>query len=353
MDDLTDDVKNVVTDLPAKQSFPVLFKANRADLKPLAAAVKAALPLPVAAKVVYEDGQILVRHEVVPEELDTDQVPLSTMKVLPDGASVDLPMRTGTKQVPDEALDKVTDVVSSFSTRFPAYNHPRCSNIRLASSKLRGVILMPGDKFSFNGTVGRRTLRAGFKLAGVYKNGKHDVGIGGGICQVSTTLYNACLLADLKICQRSNHSLPVPYVPLGRDATVDYGDLDLIAQNTYDTPVAIDSHYETGRLTFRILGKKDPSISVKIIQAHPRSWDASVQTVVDHSLKPGTKRVVEKGSNGHSVTTYRLVFKDGQLIRRELLSHSTYGQQKRVIAYNPSAVVPSQAVGAVAPKIGG
>lgn len=336
MDDLADDVKNVVDPSASRQVFPVDFKNNGADLKPLAALIRSKLPTVTQARAVYEDGQILLRHEVPPEELDTSQVPDATMKVLPDGTSVELPMKTGARRVPDQDLDQITDVVSQFSTNFPAYNRPRCSNIRLASSKLRGIILMPGDRLSFNGTVGRRTLKRGFKLAGIYKNGKHDVGIGGGICQVSTTLYNACLLADLKICQRSNHSLPVPYVPLGRDATVDYGALDLIVQNEGTTPVAIDSHYQTGRLTFRVLGKKDPTMTVKIVQAHARSWDPTVSTVIDHTLRPGTRRVVEKGSWGHSVTTYRLLYKDGQLLHRELLGHSTYGMQKRVVAYNPA-----------------
>jgi len=167
--------------------------------------------------------------------------------------------------------------------------------------------LAPGEKLSFNKTVGRRTIENGFKLAGVYKAGKHDLGIGGGICQVSSTLYNAVLLSDLKVLRRQNHSMPVAYLPVGRDATVDYGSIDLVFENTMSTPVAISSSYTPGRLTFRVLGKKDPSISVKILSIGHRSWDTGVKTVMDPTLPAGKRLIVEKGSRGHSVSTYRLV----------------------------------------------
>jgi vancomycin resistance protein YoaR len=313
-----------------------VFKPNGADLHELAELYRKSSKPARQAKVVFQDGQILKTEEVPARDLDTSQVPASVIKVLPEGDSVDLPLRGAGPRVPKDELDKINDVVGEFSTRFPTWNTPRCWNIRLASSKLRGIILMPGEKLSFNGTVGRRTLRRGFRLAGVYKNGKHDVGIGGGICQVSTTLYNACLLSDLRIRQRSNHSLPVPYVPLGRDATVDYGDLDLVVQNSFSTPVAIDSQYEPGHLTFRVLGQKDPTLSVKIVRTGMRSWNPGVKLVVDRTLKPGKKRMVLKGNLGHSVATYRLVFKDGALQSRELLGRSTYGAHAWIMAYNPA-----------------
>ncbi len=337
LDDLKADVTNVFANTaPARLASDPVFKPNGVDLHPLAATIKSLAKAPHPARAVLVDGQVTRVSEVAPQELDMDAVPQAVIKILPDGDTVELPIKSGPKHVPDDALGKITDVVGEFSTHFSTSKRTRCWNIRLASGKLRGLVLMPGDRLSFNGTVGRRTLRAGFKLAGVYKNGKHDVGIGGGICQVSTTLYNACLFSNLKIRQRSNHSLPVPYVPLGRDATVDYGDLDLVVENTYATPIAIDSTYEPGRLTFRVLGEKDPSLSVHLIQSGLRSWDPGVKTVIDRSLKPGKKRIVEKGNWGHSVATYRLVYKDGHLVRRELLSHSTYGGHARVVAFNPA-----------------
>ena len=208
---------------------------------------------------------------------------------------------------------------------------------------------MPGESLSFNGTVGRRTERAGFKLAGVYKAGKHDVGIGGGICQVSTTLYNASLFANLKIRQRSNHSLPVAYVPLGRDATVDYGSLDLVVENDTDAPMGVVNTYRPGRLTFRILGKKDPSLKVKVVQEGGRSWGMPVKTVVDRRLPAGARRIVEPGSSGHSVSTYRLVYRNGKLVERQALGRSSYGGGTRVVAVGPAAPPRPKAPAPVAP----
>jgi vancomycin resistance protein YoaR len=198
---------------------------------------------------------------------------------------------------------------------------------------------MPGQQVSFNQTVGRRTVQGGFKTAPVLKNGRHDFDIGGGICQVSSTMYNAALFANLKVVMRNNHSLPSAYVPLGRDATVDWGTLDLVISNPLEQPVAISSTFQTGKLTFRVLGKKDPSIKVKVFTDNEDSWGRGEQTIIDRSLKPGTRRVIEKGSNAHSCDTYRVVYKDGVEIKREHLNHSLYGGCPRTVAYNPAAPV--------------
>jgi vancomycin resistance protein YoaR len=211
--------------------------------------------------------------------------------------------------------------------------------------------LLPGEQFSFNGTVGRRTLKAGFKLAGVYKNGQHDTGLGGGICQVSTTLYNSALLADLPIRRRSNHSLPVPYVPLGQDATVDYGNLDLVFENSYPTPIAISSYYEPGRLTFRVLGQKQPGLSVKITRSRMEAHAAEVEHVRDPTLPAGVKRVVKPGSTYRRVATFRLVYMNGKLVKKEPLGHSIYGGMPRVVAVGTRLASPAGSPSVGAPVV--
>ena len=149
-------------------------------------------------------------------------------------------------------------------------------------------------------------------------------------------MYNAALLADLKIVRRNNHSIPSVYVPIGRDATVDWGTLDLIIANPSPLPVAISSSYANGKITFRILGQKDPSMSIKIVTDNERTWERGEERVVDTSLPPGETRVIEKGSRGHAIDTYRVVYKDGVEIRREHLNHSDYAGMVRQIAYNPA-----------------
>lgn len=322
-----------------RQQFEPVFKSNGTSPDALRAFVAKAAGHPVPARVTVAGGQLIRHPEVTGYSLDPSGLVAGVAAALKSGGPVRLPVVEASKHVPDAALNQITDVVSQFSTRFSAGNRPRAWNIRLASSIIDGVVLMPGDRFSFNGVVGRRTKAKGFREAGVYINGQHDTGIGGGICQVSTTLFNAALFADLKIRRRSNHSLPVPYVPLGRDATVDYGNLDLAFDNTYSTPIAIVSHYVPGRLTFEILGKKDPSLKVKVIQTGLRTWDVQTETIQDPHLARGRRRVVKQAEPGRSVRTIRIVYRDGKEVGRETIGRSTYGGGTRVVAIGTAAPI--------------
>lgn len=326
-----------VTGEPERLDVAPMYKPNGANLMPVAAIVKAKIGPPKPARVQWVDGAVQATPETAVLRLDAQALPKAVVAALEGDRTVDLPLKEGPKRVTDEALSEMTELVSEYSTTFPASNRPRCANIKLASSKLNGVILMPGESLSFNGTVGRRTLRGGFKLAGVYAQGKHDVGVGGGICQVSTTMYNAALFANLKIVRRSNHSIPVAYVPLGRDATVDYGSLDLVFQNDTKGPLAVVNAYQPGRLTFRIVGKKDPSLKVRVVQEGASSWNIPEKTVVDRGLRPGSRRVVEKGSRGHEIRTYRMVYRDGVLVEKQALGRSLYGGGPRIVAVGPAA----------------
>ncbi len=295
---------------------------------------------PQAATVRYVEGLIQRQPEVSGFRLDEEALPRAIVEALKGDGTIELPMVEADKRVPDDALDAIVNVVSEFSTRFPASKFNRNSNIQLAAAHLDGVVLMPGDTMSFNNTVGRRTIDGGFKEAGVYRNGRHDTGVGGGICQVSTTLYNAALFANLKIVKRQNHSMPVPYVPVGRDATVDYGVIDLVIENSYDTPVAVSSEYQRGRLFFRILGKRDESLSVRLTSDGAKSWDLGVKIVKDPKVPVGKRVIVEKGAKGRSVNTYRIVLRNGVEIAREPLGRSYYRGGQRIVAVNPNKEEP-------------
>jgi hypothetical protein len=301
-DNAFDGAQQVVTGVkPARQDFPLVFRwiSNSGEqlIPPdLIWAVEKAAPEPVPASVDYRNGAILLKKEVAGVQLDRTALTEATLASLQEEWKVEIPLKEAPKRVPDEELEKIREVVSSYSTRFSAGNRPRSANIRLAASFLNRLVVMPGERVSYNDSVGRRTLKRGFKVAGVFINGQHDTGVGGGICQVSTTLYNAALYANLKVVRRQNHSLPVPYVPQGRDATVDYGNIDLVIENSMKTPIALMSEYVPGRLTFRILGEKDPAQSIKIIQTPAK-----------------------KGIN-----TFRLVYRDGELLKRESLGRSVY-----------------------------
>lgn len=322
--------------------FPLKYHATGAKPKALIAKIAEQVGTASPARVDWVKGAIMLKPEGTSIKLDEPNLVPAVIAALQDGKPAEVPLVTAEKKVPDAELAKMRYLVTQFSTRFAARNYSRCTNIKLAASFIDGKILMPGEKFSFNETVGRRTKKAGFQEAGVYINGRHDTGIGGGICQVSSTLYNAALLANFPIKRRSNHSLPVPYVPLGQDATVDYGNLDLVFENNYKVPIGIDAEYLPGKLTFRLVGEPMPGLKVKVVQGESTTKPFVVQRVNDPNLAPGKIKVIEPGSIRRIVKTYRLVYVDGKLKRRQQLGRSTYGGTPRIIAVSSSVSNPAQ-----------
>ena len=154
-------------------------------------------------------------------------------------------------------------MLGSYST-FGAGTKGRITNITLASKSCDGVILMPGEIFSFNDALGERTVERGYKEATVYVNNSSTKGIGGGICQVSSTLFAAALYADLEIVERTNHSLAVGYLPLGMDAAVSWGTLDFRFRNNTDYPIRLSVTYEKGNINVEIWGTKETDTTVEI-----------------------------------------------------------------------------------------
>lgn len=327
-----DSITSAVTGSRKSAAYELKFRKGKPDLVDLDRFVAARVPERSPARAVYRDGSITTTPERAGFKLDRERAFEAALLAYERGESGKIPIIEGPKKVADDDLASISDIVSSFTTRFSEGKVSRSHNIRNAAGRIDGVVLAPGEAFSFNKVVGRRTIEAGFMTAGVYKNGKHDVDIGGGICQVSTTLYNAAIFANLKIERRSNHSMPVPYVPLGRDATVDYGSADLVLRNDFDTPIAISSTVAKGSITFRILGKADPSLSVKVISGAAKSWEVGQKSMPDPNLPAGKTKIIEKGSRGHSISTYRVVYKDGVEVKREPLGMSFYRGAKRIIA---------------------
>lgn len=324
-----------------KKTFPVLYKQNGADVSWLKSAVKQAVGEPRPARVTFEAGVVKRHPEVSSYTVDMSQLSEAINQALTGDGTLRVPIQEAPKTIPDDKLAMIKEVVAEYSTRFPVGQQNRNANLSIASGKLDGFIMMPGDVFSFNKVVGQRTMDEGYRIAPVLASGRHDVGIGGGICQVSGTLFNAVSLSNLKIVQRQNHSMPVAYLPVGRDATVSYPSLDFKFQNNTDGPIAISRTFTPGKLTFRILGTKMPGTQVSIETGGHRSWANGVQYVNDSSLPPGKQKVVERGSSGHAVTTYRIVKVNGQVVKREVLTRSNYSGGKRIIAINRSAPKPA------------
>lgn len=215
------------------------------------------------------------------------------------------------------------DTLASYSTTYNPGEIGRTKNVTLAASKINDVILAPGESFSFNRVVGARTYENGFRDAKVYEGNKIVDGMGGGICQVSSTLYNAVLYANLEIVTRRNHSLAVSYVPLGRDATVVYGAIDFVFKNNQKYPVKITASAYGGRLTVAVKGIKVDDTKVELYTETVATRAYQEFEEISPDLMPGEKKVTQNGSNGYTINTYKVV-KSGGESKREFVSTSTY-----------------------------
>lgn len=196
-------------------------------------------------------------------------------------------------------LKSVNKKISSYSSKYSTGNS-RASNIELATRKIDNLVLMPGEEFSYEKAVSPVTKANGYKDGGVYVNGRVQQGIGGGICQVSSTLYNAQLKAGIVATKRRNHSMPVGYVPLGQDATMSTGYLDLKFKNTYDFPIFINAYCSNGTLTTEIWSNENATKGI----------DYEVYTKVY--------------GNGLKADTYLYGYKDGVKVVDKFLHTSTY-----------------------------
>ena len=233
----------------------------------------------------------------------------------------------------DIGMEAFPDKLSTYSSSYATSNSNRSTNISLASSKINGIVLMPGDVFSFNGTVGKRTPQAGFKVAGVYVAGQVTSDYGGGICQVSSTLYNAVLRANLEIVERTNHQFDVGYVPIGTDATVSWGAPDFKFKNSRSYPIKIDITNYNKRITVSIYGlKEENEYDVEIVSYRTGTIPYKTTYTNDKGLGKGKTKVIQSGSNGSTAVAYRILKQNGVEVSRELLSRDTYSPHNQIIA---------------------
>ena len=207
--------------------------------------------------------------------------------------------------------------ISTFTTNYDPGYTSRVNNLRLAAGKINGKVLGPGEEFSFNEVVGKRTIEAGYTDAKIFVNGEVVDGTGGGICQISTTLYNAVLLANLQITDRRNHNYTTSYVKPGRDATVVYGSIDFKFQNNRKYPIKIEASVNGGVVRFTIYGvQEENEYEIKIIPVVTQTIPKTTKYIDDATLVEGSEVVQQVGSSGCKVTTYKETYLNGSLISK-------------------------------------
>lgn len=221
----------------------------------------------------------------------------------------------------------VTDLIGTYYTTFNNSDKNRNTNLVVGCNYINGTVIAPGGVFSANVELGSQTAAGGYKMAGVYSNGKVEQGMAGGVCQVTTTLYNAAIMAELEIVERHPHSMTVGYVPLGRDAAVAGNYKDLKFRNNTEYPIMIEAYASGGKLVMNIYGHEVHNASRKV--SFETVYEATIpkpaEIVTKDPEKPeGEREVTSKGRTGSKVSVRKIVQEGGKQISNEWFSSSSY-----------------------------
>ncbi|MDO5557366.1 MAG: VanW family protein [Clostridia bacterium] len=245
---------------------------------------------------------------------------------------IPLKITKANKTIYDLGEDIFVEEISKFTTKYDTGNKERSTNLELASNKINGIIIKPNEEFSYNKAVGKRTLQGGYKEAAIYANGQIEQGVGGGICQISSTLYNAALLANLQITSRQNHYFKPSYASEGRDATVSWGTIDFKFKNNRTYPIKISSETKNGVVIISILGIKEDTEYQILIQSEILSViPYETKYIEDNDVDKETAVIEQRGENGTITETYRVLKNGGNIISKELISRDVYNAIPEII----------------------
>ncbi|MEE0944615.1 MAG: VanW family protein [Clostridia bacterium] len=281
---------------------------------------------PVNAEYKIENKQMHITPEVVGRSADMAEIQ-EKIEILNGGERIILAISKVLPEITAESLNKelFEAELASYSSKYSTSAANRSFNVSRAAASVNGIILMPGDVFSYNDAIGNPSLANGYKVASVYENGRQTEGVGGGVCQVSSTIYCAALYANLEIVERRSHSLTVAYVPNGQDATVSYGVLDFKFRNSTQNPIKIEATAMGGVCKVRILGAKPANEQkVQIVNTTVAVNKPTTNETLDPSLPEGTRKVTSNGKTGYVVDSVRIVTENGKEVKREQLTRSTY-----------------------------
>lgn len=290
------------------------------------------------AQLEFNQGKISIKPEITGTKLDTAELTArlkESMEHVQLPVTISLPLTIDKPTVTAADLEGIDTILATYSSSFNAANTNRSENIRIAAASINNLLLRPDAVISFNEIVGPRIVEAGFKEAPVIVEGKVVPDIGGGVCQVSSTLYNAILLADMQPVERTPHFHPLGYVPIGLDATVADNLLDFKFKNSLPRPAYIVTHIQNGVITVTILGHKQDLSPYKInIVSHiDKTIQPKVVIQYDDTLPAGKRIISDEGLPGYIVSSYRVKTKDGQEISRELLYTDEYQAEDQIVIF--------------------
>lgn len=284
----------------------------------------------VNASLGMENNQLVYKEEATGHGVDQAALIQTILETDPlAGETIDIPMHELEPTMTKAMLQDKFILRGAYTTSFSDSTKNRKYNIRFGADKINGTILNPGDVFSANDTLGKRTRKNGWKNAGAYENGEVVQQAGGGVCQLSSTLYNAALYADMKIVERRNHSMPVHYVSKGRDATINsIGNLiDFKFENNTSSDVIIIAYTEGNNLHMEIYGVPFETDEYDRIEIRTKQRGSqSIKTVYEYlDDKPASyQKTVTKGSKGYTIQTYKDYYSGDTLVKTDDLGISKY-----------------------------
>ena len=306
------------------------------------------------ARYIYHNQQAEIIPHVYGRHLDVEEtIEMLLASAIEEATNpnaqveISLPVEMSYPKVTTKILKEkpLTNVTGSFVTHFNTRQTGRSKNIVTAAEYLDGLVVPPGETFSFNEAVGPRTKEAGFEEAIIIIDEQFAPGMGGGVCQVSSTLYNAALKAGMKIKERTRHSKVIGYVPVGLDAAVSYGYLDLKFINTTDAYIAICSEVYGGTLAFKILSEKPNPYDIEVRSFIESTVKPRTQIKQDSGIPQGKEYIQSPGKNGHVTRVERIWYQDGKEVKRETISRDFYPAEARVLirgSHQTQVVKPEQ-----------
>jgi vancomycin resistance protein YoaR len=308
----------------------------------------------VEATIKYVGTGFQITDEKIGKKLDKENIISMITEQLNkvEVAVLELPVDIVEPIVKKSDLAVIQDNLGEYSTKFNAADVDRSTNIKVATNSTNNVLVRPGEVYSVNEILGPRLAKYGYKDAKVIINNELVPGIGGGVCQVSSTLYNAVLLSNLKIIERQNHSLTLSYVGLGRDATISGDYIDMKFMNNTDYPVYIYGEVKGSWVKFIVFGKSEhPGRAVKIDSETLKTINPTVKIIQDPTLPIGTEVIEKKSHVGYVVKTYRIVYENGKEILRESLGTSNYRVVNGVTRVGTKVVPPPVVPPVVTPVV--
>lgn len=299
---------------------------------------------PKDAEITRENGVFVVTPSVEGKAVDVEATKAALNEAIAGGmdepVTVTAPVTVAQPNRTTEALSTIQDVLGTFSTDFSSSGNSRATNLRVGSSKINGHVLMPGETLSGYECMHPFTTANGYATAAAYENGQVVDSVGGGVCQISTTLYNASLRAELEITQRQNHSMIVTYVKPSEDAAIAGTYKDLKITNNYSTPIYVEGYTSGRTLTFTIYGKetRPANRTFKFVSETLGTMDPGAPLEqVDPTMAPGARKQVQSSHRGYRSRLWKYVYVDGVEQSREILHTDTYNASKAIVKVGPAA----------------